>query len=1020
MALKENEIIYYYSVKVVNPDGEAISGATVTFVVYGKNHIETTGSNGRATYTYRLLEQSQPEIEEPNQIHQEELIDIEICICGVKATGYVEIEANPDTGVGVDASITPNIYTTIEMTPIEEETHYYNICVSDSSSLKFLKDAKVDIRRFKNSLYTDPDAEDRGTRMTDKFGNCMFLYTTNGGERFINVSKNGYNTITGKSVMSSTSQSDVITVELVPTPQAQYYYVILVKDGSGKGVNGVKVRLYKDSSKTTPYSLNTVRLQNADDEIFYTVCKIISNVVGISSSKINLTDRFGQDLGIDDDESQIIREVDNVFSTQTSSLDDFITIGEFVNYIKETSDLVSLPQTIYTTNSAGFIQITIGEGSSSQPNPIYGELISLPVDAETGKSKYIFTTNQGNKYTIPSTLSNTTPGWTMTLSSYVGSTYFYNFKIVDEQTWQPIYGANITYMNNDDEVLQTKVSPTNGIVKYSSKYERLYLTISKPGYAQYEKVGFSGSSSNEGIYDIYLSQNHTVQVIDHEGLPAEGIEVTVFVKDANGNKIYRNKYKTYETGYIDNLGDDIYTESMTTNIYVGVLDYDPANEKSLIKNLSASIVTRTIVIKLTEAPEIVDYVSEFDEFNDVSVNSIKNNIASGKGNKVTYNSDDFRISIVDPDSIDTYDILTCVPVVINSNQKSVIGSVNIDMKDDINDLHIKTLNRYSGYYNPIFKDILFYNDFSVVDDKYKTTDCPFSNTEFDYNYEDNYGKFGVIDNMWFHKVNDDKDNKIFKTLKPYYPLTGQYALDKRKYNIFESNWDVSYHTRQTGINTSEKCSNIVSMKDGICMFGSKYLNVPNVIEICGFTLGDGDYDGTWNDDWIANPDGCPGEVMFKEVNDNSVDFYFFIKKRILRYFREMLREEFEENINFYNSYGKHGVDDDIDEYVSKNVLKLYKLEKVRIFIRRRKKGQHNSKIENEYFKYLQYIPDPNTGEDVELTKDNLGYFKSHGFVEVKNATMTKLSNDSFDRKLVYNLRNGTKEDFGFSFVLRKI
>ena len=42
----------------------------------------------------------------------------------------------------------------------------------------------------------------------------------------------------------------------------------------------------------------------------------------------------------------------------------------------------------------------------------------------------------------------------------------------------------------------------------------------------------------------------------------------------------------------------------------------------------------------------------------------------------------------------------------------------------------------------------------------------------------------------------------------------------------------------------------------------------------------------WNDDYIDNPDNCPYELMYKEVNGNNVNYYLFLRKRIIRYFCE--------------------------------------------------------------------------------------------------------------------------------------
>ena len=87
-----------------------------------------------------------------------------------------------------------------------------------------------------------------------------------------------------------------------------------------------------------------------------------------------------------------------------------------------------------------------------------------------------------------------------------------------------------------------------------------------------------------------------------------------------------------------------------------------------------------------------------------------------------------------------------------------------------------------------------------------------------------------------------------------------------------------------------------------------------------------------------------------------------------------------------------------------------------MFVKRTKKGQHNSRIENDYISYLDEY-DYNGSKPEQRTA---GYFRRKGFVEVNTVTLTKINRDDFDRKLVYNLRNGAEEKFGFSFILKKI
>ena len=87
----------------------------------------------------------------------------------------------------------------------------------------------------------------------------------------------------------------------------------------------------------------------------------------------------------------------------------------------------------------------------------------------------------------------------------------------------------------------------------------------------------------------------------------------------------------------------------------------------------------------------------------MSINNIKKNIELGnqvleknpRAKTISYSDDSFRINILDPDSVNTYDIFTGFPVLMNENQKNVIGSVDMGIKSDLNDLRLKVINRYS-------------------------------------------------------------------------------------------------------------------------------------------------------------------------------------------------------------------------------------------------------------------------------------------------------------------------------------
>ena len=357
---------------------------------------------------------------------------------------------------------------------------------------------------------------------------------------------------------------------------------------------------------------------------------------------------------------------------------------------------------------------------------------------------------------------------------------------------------------------------------------------------------------------------------------------------------------------------------------------------------------------------------------------------------------------MDPDTINVYDIFTSTPVMIYNNQKNVIGSVDIGLKPDVNDLALKMVNRYSGYYNPIFKDILFYNNFKTGSGDQEKV-YPYSNTSFDHEYKDKYGEFGVINNMWFHKVNEDNPDKIITMMNPVYPAIGQFALDYRDYNVFESNWDKNYFTTQVDVNTTTPAAGTMGSLNNLSMFGSKYIHVPEEITIDTFNTSI-----DWDDDFILNNGKTDADVMWKEVNGNTVNFYLFLYNRIVRYFAEEtgLRENFEKYINPTYSYGdKTTIEDDIKSYIEKNIMKLYYLDSVTLWINGKKVGKHDSKIENDYITFLPL-------DNEEKVRKN--------FKKVDTFSMKKMTNNLFDKYLTYNLKSGYKEDFGFSFTIKKI
>jgi hypothetical protein len=432
-----------------------------------------------------------------------------------------------------------------------------------------------------------------------------------------------------------------------------------------------------------------------------------------------------------------------------------------------------------------------------------------------------------------------------------------------------------------------------------------------------------------------------------------------------------------------------------------------------IKNLRVDIVIKDKFDSNFDSLGLKDYFTVFNQLSAYRITESINNDYNVKYYS-TVEDNKFKIRVIEPDCIEIEDRYEAVPVNVNQNNKSVVGSIEIKEKQDVDKIGIKTINRYSGYYNPIFSDILYYDDYTYSRSIGRLTneekmELPYSNTNIDYNYNDGYGEFGVIKNMYYHKTNTLRSDKILTSERPVYPAINEYALDYRDYNIFSSSWDEGYFISQDDLNSSSVCEGIGSMKDSLCMFGSKYLNLPDYIFVDTFENGK-----LWSEKMVMDVrDNTDTEIMYKEINNRSVVYHLFIEKRLKRYLKESLLEVFSKYINKKYSFGNKGtIEDDVDEYVEKNLLKLYKVDKVYLYIKDDRMRLNDKKIENEYLRYV----DKNNEFKI---KNGFPVIEVDGGMIMKDSRFIMGKINEFDRSVTYNLKAGFKESFGFAVSFKR-
>ena len=414
--------------------------------------------------------------------------------------------------------------------------------------------------------------------------------------------------------------------------------------------------------------------------------------------------------------------------------------------------------------------------------------------------------------------------------------------------------------------------------------------------------------------------------------------------------------------------------------------------------------------------ESVGLRSYFSPFNQLSMYNITTNVNNDYNvNYYSTNEDNkYKIRIIEPDSIEIEDKYEATPVKVTRNNKVAVGSMEITEKSNVDNIGIKVINRYSGYYNPIFKDVLYYGDYTYTKSvgrlkNVEKFEMPYSNTYIDHTYSDNYGEFGVIKNMCYHKTNVLYSDRILTFENPVYPAINEYALDYKDYNIFSSSWDKGYFVSQDDLNTRSLCDGIGSMKDGMCMFGSKYLNLPDDIFIDTF-----DNVQIWDEKMTTGlKDNTEVEIMHKEINDKTVKYQLFIEKRLKRYLKEKLIGVFSKYIHKIYSFGNKGtIEDDVEEYVEKNILRLYAVDKVYMYIKSEPMKINDKLIENEYVKFV------NMNNELKIKNGFPIVFKNNATMLKDNPfSMTKIN--EFDRIITYNLKPGFKESFGFAVSFRR-
>lgn len=338
--------------------------------------------------------------------------------------------------------------------------------------------------------------------------------------------------------------------------------------------------------------------------------------------------------------------------------------------------------------------------------------------------------------------------------------------------------------------------------------------------------------------------------------------------------------------------------------------------------------------------------------------------------------------------------------------------------------NITPIARHSGWYKPLARDIVFFRDpyanidFSngyytgntgntgntgttstgnpIPDELYKWKVfnlCRYANTQFYSAHE----SFGILKNYFYHKVNQEDPSTVLElsskeAFLSLYPLINEIGIDYKDCYIFSSNWEPGYFVKSIDKTKIQSVIGTASMLEKKSFFGSKYLKVPQQINLQQF------YPAEFFPEGITNPGIVNGTFMYNET-EPYVQFYLFIQKALTDYLYAYIKPQFEKYVNPKFGFGDTTtLNDDVRNYIELNILGLYKVGKIDFYVRssREKTGS------------------------VYTTAELSDSEKSAAGLNINQNVSTKILNTNpFDSSLIYNKRTGFSESFGFSVTIVK-
>lgn len=336
-----------------------------------------------------------------------------------------------------------------------------------------------------------------------------------------------------------------------------------------------------------------------------------------------------------------------------------------------------------------------------------------------------------------------------------------------------------------------------------------------------------------------------------------------------------------------------------------------------------------------------------------------------------------------------------------------IGKV-ISLRDDGG--YYTQLRRMNGNYIPLFKDVITFGDIYTNEKVTIPNKLAVSLNEVTYNNEREYliynkfnnlgiafesykligqidNKYGFIQNLFYHKVNDENIKNLLKLSQtsdklPLYPAIGEIAIDKKDINVFKSKYSSTYFTKNLPAGNSVPAHGTLSPVEVKSFMASTVMKVKDVYDLTAYT--------SFKENSLEELDYIRINQLNKTAvhwteTDSQIFADFYLPSSIVdELLEDGIKDIFKKYVQPENSFGeKDTIDDDLSQYIVNNIVNRFIIDNIEVY------GIQGKNIGTEF-----------------ISVNSPAELKDGGYSILTNYETQQYQNDGLSFRLIYNKQLG--------------